>query len=75
MAEERRNLTRRADVVQAIVTDIVQNPGATLTVQSLVGWLGIPDDAAERILHRLMASGLIREIRRGVWTRAEPTST
>lgn len=73
MAEERRNLSRRADVVQAVVTDIVQNPGARLTVQSMEQWLGVPPEAAERILHRLMDSGLVREIQRGVWARAQTT--
>jgi DNA-binding IscR family transcriptional regulator len=73
MAEERRNLSRRADVVQAVVTDIVQNPGARLTAQSLEQWLGVPPEAAERILRRLMDSGLLREIQRGVWARAQST--
>ena len=71
MAEERRNLSRRADVVQAVVADIVQNPGAKLTVHSLEQELGIPADAAERILRRLMDSGLVREVGRGIWARAE----
>lgn len=73
MSEERRNLSRRADVVQAVVADIVQNPGARLTVQSLEQGLGVPAEAAERILRRLMDSGLVREIQRGVWARAQST--
>jgi hypothetical protein len=32
-------------------------------------WLGVPDDAAERILDRLASSGLVREVQKGVWTR------
>ena len=48
---------------------IVQNPSVTLTVNSLQSWLGVPFEAAQRILSRLASSGLVREVQRGVWTR------
>ena len=73
---ERRDLKNRAAVVQRVVNGIVQNPSVTLTVNTLQQWLGVPADAAHRILDRLASSGLVRELQRGVWARgplgAEP---
>jgi hypothetical protein len=68
--KERRNIPARAAVVQRVINGIVQNPSVTLTVDTLQAWLNIPFDAAERILARLASSGLIREVQKGVWTRA-----
>lgn len=67
--EERRNIAARAAVVQRVINGVVQNPSVTLTVDSLQAWLGIPTDAAARILERLASSGLVREVQKGVWTR------
>jgi len=69
MEEERRNIKMRAAVVQLVIDGIVQNPSVTLSVDSLQTWLGVPMEAAERILHRLASSGLVREVQKGVWTR------
>ena len=69
MGEERRDLRRRAAIVQRIIDGVVQNPSVTLTANTLEQWLGVPDDAAQRILGRLGSSGLMREIDKGVWTR------
>ena len=69
MGEERRNIKSRAAVVQRVIDGIVQNPSVTLTVNTLQTWLGVPVDAAERILDRLASSGLVREVQKGVWAR------
>jgi hypothetical protein len=69
MGEERRNIKERAAVVQRVINGIVQNPSVTLTVNTLQQWLGVPNEAAERILERLASSGLVREVQRGVWAR------
>ena len=69
MGAERRNIEGRAAVVQRVINGIVQNPSVTLTVTTLQQWLGVPTDAAERILGRLASSGLVREVQKGVWTR------
>jgi hypothetical protein len=69
MGEERRNIKARAAVVQRVIDGIVQNPSVTLTVSTLETWLGIPFDAAQRILDRLASSGLVREVHKGVWAR------
>ena len=42
------------------------DPRVSSTLQQ---WLGVPVDAAERILGRLASSGLVREVHKGVWTR------
>jgi predicted transcriptional regulator len=69
MREERRNIRSRAAIVQRIIEGIVQNPSVTLTISTLQQWLGVPMDAAERILDRLASSGLVKEVQRGVWAR------
>ena len=66
---ERRDIKGRAAVVQRVIDGVVQNPSVTLTVSTMQQWLGVPDDAAERILDRLASSGLVREVQKGVWTR------
>ena len=69
MQEERRNINSRAALVQRVINGVVLNPSVTLTVNSLQSWLGVPLDAAQRILQRLASSGIVREVQRGVWAR------
>jgi hypothetical protein len=69
MGVERRNIAERAAVVRQVINSIVQNPSVTLSVATLQAWLGVPMEAAQRILQRLASSGLIREVQRGVWAR------
>ena len=69
MGKERRNIRVRAAVVQRVIDGIVQNPSVTLTVNTLQTWLGVPVEAAQRILQRLASSGLVREVQKGVWAR------
>lgn len=69
MGAERRDIKGRAAVVQRVIDGIVHNPSVTLTVTTLQQWLGVPMDAAERILNRLSSSGLVKEVQKGVWTR------
>ena len=68
MEAERRDIKGRAAVVQRVIDGIVQNPSVTLTVNTLQQWLGVPVDAATRILERLASSGLVREVQKGVWS-------
>ena len=69
MQEERRNIEARSAVVKRVVESIVQNPSVTLSANTLQSWLDVPIEAAQRILHRLASSGLVREVERGVWAR------
>jgi DNA-binding GntR family transcriptional regulator len=66
---ERRNLSERAAVVRRIINDVINNPSVTLSVETLQAWLGVPVDAARRILARLASSGVVREIQTGVFVR------
>jgi hypothetical protein len=69
MGDERRNIRRRSALVQRVIDGVLQNPSVTLSVNTLQTWLDVPYDAAQRILHRLASSGLVREVQRGVWAR------
>jgi hypothetical protein len=67
---DRRDTTQRAELVRSIVAGVVRNPYAVVTRQSLEDWLHISRGVADRLLERLVSSGLMREIRAGVWERA-----
>jgi DNA-binding IscR family transcriptional regulator len=68
---DRRNIARRAELVRSIVAGVVRNPYAVITSDSLQQWLHVPRAVAERILTRLVSSGLIHEVSAGVWARTE----
>jgi hypothetical protein len=60
--------------VKRVVEGIIQNPSVTLTVNTMQQWLGVPMEAAERILHRLASSGLVKEVQTGTWVRGSLAS-
>ena len=66
---ERRNIRERGVRVQRLINGVLQNPSLTLSVETLEVWLNVPVDAATRILTNLVSSGLVREVRTGVWVR------
>lgn len=72
MGRERRNLTKRADVFQRVVQDVVANPDACFTRESFRARLEVPDAAAERILGNLISAGVLAEREKGVWVRTWP---
>jgi len=67
---DRRDTTRRAELVRSVVAGVVRNPYAVVTSDSLQHWLKVPRAVAERIIERLVSSGLVREIGAGVWARS-----
>ena len=69
MRQERRNIRRRSALVQRVIDGVIQNPSVTLSVNTLQTWLGVPMEAAQRILNRLASSGLVQEVQRGIWAR------
>ena len=69
MRQERRNIRTRSAMVQRVIDGVIQNPSVTLSVSTLQTWLGVPLEAAQRILNRLASSGLVQEVQRGVWAR------
>ena len=68
---DRRDTARRAELVRSIVAGVVRNPYAVVTRESLQSWLQVPGAVADRILGRLVSSGLLHEVRAGVWTRTQ----
>jgi hypothetical protein len=67
MNPERRDTQGRADVLRAIVAHIVKAPNVTVTIASLQALLQVPKEAAERLLARLEASGVVVRAGREVW--------
>jgi hypothetical protein len=70
MIEDRRNHARRGEVVDCIVRRVVRNPSARFTFQRFRTMLGVPEDAARRILGCLTSTGLVVEVERGIWARS-----
>ena len=69
MGIERRESGRRSEVVRAVVDHVVHKPETTLTLEGLQDFLHVPPDAANRIVSSLVAAGIVKEVRDGVWTR------
>jgi hypothetical protein len=67
MADERRDLQRRSECLKRIIDCIVQNPDDAVTISRVEELLAVPLDAAQRIVERLVASGVLYETRRGIW--------
>ena len=70
MTVDRRYYARRGEVIDRIVSHVVRNPSARFTFRRFRTMLGVPDDAARRILACLTSSGLLVEVERGVWARS-----
>ena len=69
--QDRRNVRRRAQVIQRAIAEVVQGPLTTITLDTLEIRLGVARDAADRIVRRLVCSGVLRETRHGLWERVE----
>jgi predicted transcriptional regulator of viral defense system len=67
MADERRDLQRRGEFLKRIIDCIVQNPDEAVTIRRVEELLAVPLDAAQRIVERLAACGVLYEARRGIW--------
>ena len=69
MTVERRNYARRGEVIDRIVSRVVRNPRARFTFRRFRAMLGVPDEAAHRILACLTSTGLVVEAEPGIWAR------
>ena len=69
MEIERRETGRRAEVVRAVVDEVVHKTDTTLTLEGLRDWLHIPIEGASRIVSSLVNAGVVREVSYGVWCR------
>ena len=64
---ERRNVRERSAKTRRLITSLIENPSVTLTIETLQVWLDVQMDAAQRILSRLVSSGLVHEVKRGMF--------
>jgi hypothetical protein len=70
MADERRDMQRRSEFLRRIIDCIVQSPNEAVTTGRVEELLGVPLDAAQRIIERLVASGVLCQTSHGVWIHA-----
>ena len=68
----RRDTTRRAEVVRTVLEEIVHGGVPFVTIDGLRDALQVTPDAATRILERLVSAGLLTQAGQGVWTRVAP---
>lgn len=66
---DRRNATRRAKVVRAVIDEIVHNGVPVLTIRDIESSLHVSPDAAARIVENLVSAGLLVEAREGTWVK------
>ena len=68
----RRDITRRAELVRIVAEIIVRGKTPVVTVQGLSEALAVPPQAATRIIERLVSAGVFVQTRHGVWKRVGP---
>jgi len=69
---DRRDTARRAEVVRAVLEEIVHNAVPVITIDSLQDSLRISSEAATRIVQRLVSAGILVEARAGTWVKVSP---
>jgi hypothetical protein len=67
---ERRDLTRRAAVIQRIAAEFREMPGLVLSIPQASRLLGLDEPACERVLATLAREGLLRRRPGGTYGRA-----
>jgi hypothetical protein len=68
----RRDTTRRAEVVRTVLEEIVHGGAPFVTIEGLENSLQVSPEAATRIVERLVSAGVLVETGEGVWTRVSP---
>jgi DNA-binding Lrp family transcriptional regulator len=68
----RRDTTRRAEVVRTVLEEIVHGGAPFITIAGLRDSLQVSPEAATRIVERLVSAGVLIETGEGVWTRVSP---
>jgi Mn-dependent DtxR family transcriptional regulator len=68
----RRDTTRRAEVVRTVLEEIVHGGAPFVTIDGLQTSLQVSPEAATRIVQRLVSAGLLTQAGQGVWTRVSP---
>ena len=72
MELNRRDTTRRAEVVRTVLEEIVHGGIPLVTIAGLRDSLQLSPEAATRIVERLVSAGVLIETGEGVWTRVSP---
>src|SRR5262245_3477291 len=72
VAVDRRDTTRRAEVVRTVLEEIVHNSVPFITIETITKSLHVSTEAATRIIERLVSAGLLVEAREGIWIRVSP---
>lgn len=70
MELNRRDTTRRAEVVRTVLEEIVHGGAPFVTIDGLRDSLQVSSEAATRIVERLVSAGVLVQAGQGVWTRA-----
>jgi hypothetical protein len=65
----RRDTTRRAEVVRTVLEEIVHGGAPFVTIDRIRDALQVSPEAATRIVERLVSAGVLVEAGQGVWTR------
>jgi len=68
----RRDTTRRAEVVRTVLEEIVHGGSPFVTIEGLRNSLQVSPEAATRIVERLVSAGVLVQAGQGVWTRVAP---
>jgi hypothetical protein len=68
----RRDTTRRAEVVRTVLEEIVHGGSPFVTIDGLRNSLQVSPEAATRIVERLVSAGVLVQAGQGVWTRVAP---
>lgn len=69
MESNRRDTTRRAEVVRTVLEEIVHRGAPFVTIDGLRDSLDLSPEAASRIVERLVSAGILVETSNGVWSR------
>jgi predicted transcriptional regulator len=69
---DRRDTTRRAEVVRTVLEEIVHNSVPFITIETITKSLHVSTEAATRIIERLVSAGIVVETRTGIWIRVSP---
>lgn len=69
---DRRDTARRAQVVRAVLEEIVHNAVPVLTIRDIESSLHVSSDTAARIVDNLVSAGLLVEAREGTWIKVSP---
>lgn len=72
MELNRRDTTRRAEVVRTVLEEIVHGGAPFVTIEGIQDSLQVSPEAASRIVDRLVSAGVLVETGEGVWTRVSP---